>query len=206
MKAISPVEALGAQRAQHRHHGGDAAAARHEQDAPWALRRQHEVPAHRVQADHHSGPGMVIEVGGHQAGVVATDRQFDVRVTLGIRGRVRTGAPTAVDLDREVYVLAREETREGPVGLECQGDAARGLAPHGDHLRAGVSLGPGRGDQLCVPVHTVWPGQQVDQRRPEHPPRQSLSEHMYTLNQLPAERQPIQPGCVRFHIGEQSYS
>ncbi len=105
------IGALGAQRAQHRHHGGDAAAARHEQDAPWALRRQHEVPADRVQADHHSGPGMVVEVGGDQAAVVAADRQFDVRGTLGIRGRVRAGAATAVDLDREVDVLAGEETR-----------------------------------------------------------------------------------------------
>ena len=52
---------------------------------------------------------------------------------------------------------------------------------HGDHLRAGVSLGPGRGDQLCVPVHTVWSSQQVDQRGPENPPRQSLSEHTYTV-------------------------
>ena len=49
-------------------------------------RRQHEVPADRVQADDHSGPGVVIQVGGHQAAVVATDRQFDVRVALGIRG------------------------------------------------------------------------------------------------------------------------
>ena len=51
-----------------------------------------------------------------------------------------------------------------PVGLEDQGDAARGLAPHRDDLGPGVSRGPSRGDQLGVPVHAMGPGQQVDQR------------------------------------------
>ena len=95
---------------------------------------------------------------------MAADGQLDVRGALGVGRRIAAGAAAAVDLDGEVDVLAGAETGERAVGLQGQGDAARGLPPHGDDLGAGFAQRPGRGDQLGVPVHAVRSGQQVDQR------------------------------------------
>ena len=95
---------------------------------------------------------------------MAADGQLDVRGALGAGRRVGPGAAAAVDLDGEVDVLAGAEAGERPVGLQGQGDAARGLPPHRDDLGPGVSRGPGRVDELGVPVHAVRSGEQVDQR------------------------------------------
>ncbi len=126
--------------------------------------RKSEVPADGVQADNHAGAGVLVQVVGHQPAVVAADGQLDVRGALSAGRRVGTGAATAVDLDRQIDVLAGAKTGERLIGLQRQRDAARGLPAHRDHLRAGVSRGPGRVDQLGVSVHAMGPGQQVDQR------------------------------------------
>ena len=121
-------------------------------------------PPTESRPDDHAGPGVLAEVGGDQAAVVAAHGQLDMRGALGARRRVGPGAAAPVDLDGEVDVLAGAETGERPVGLQGQCDAARGLPPHRDDLGPGIARGPGRGDQLGVPVHAVGPGQQVDQR------------------------------------------
>jgi hypothetical protein len=107
---------------------------------------------------------VLVQVVRHQAVVVAAHRQLDVRGVLGAGRRIGPGAATAVDLDGEVDVLAGAEAGERPVGFQGECDAARGLAPHRDHLRAGISNGPDRVDELGIPVHAVRSGEQVDQR------------------------------------------
>ena len=125
---------------------------------------ENEVSADGIQPDDHAGPGVLVEVVGHQAAVVAAHGQFDMQGPLGAGRRIRPGAATAVDLDSEVDVLAGAETGECPVGLQDQCDAAPGLPPHRDDLGPGFARGPSRGDQLGVPVHAMGPGQQVGQR------------------------------------------
>ena len=75
------------------------------------LRGENEVSADGVEPDDHAGPGVLVEVGGDQAAVVAAHGQFDMRGPLGAGRRVGPGAATAVDLDREVDVLAGAESR-----------------------------------------------------------------------------------------------
>ena len=101
-----------AQCAQHRHHRGDAAAARDEQDAADRTGRQRELATDGVQADDHAFAGVLEQERRDQAAVVAADGELDQPVGLGVGRRVRPGAATAVDLDRQVDVLAGAESGE----------------------------------------------------------------------------------------------
>ena len=164
MNAISPVGALGAQVRSIDITGVMPLPPDTNRMRRGRCVREDEVATDGVQPDDHAGPGVLVEVVGHQPAVVTANGQLDVRGALGAGRRVGPGAATAVDLDGEVDVLAGAKAGERPVGLQGQCDAARGLPAHRDDLRAGVSRGPGRVDQLGVPVHAMGPGQQVDQR------------------------------------------
>ena len=117
------VEALGLQGAQHGYHRGDTAAAGDEQDAPRPHRGHHEIAADGVEPDHHAGLGVVAQVGRHQTAVVAADGQLDVAGTLRAGRRVAAGTAAAVDLNRQIDVLAGLKSGEGGVGLQRQRDA-----------------------------------------------------------------------------------
>ena len=132
-----------AHRAHHRHHRGDTAAAGDEQDARRPLGRQGEVATDRVEAEDHSRPRVVAQIGGHQPAVVAADGQLDVRRVFCAGGRVAAGAAAPVDLDGEVDVLAGLESGERLVRFQDERHAAGRLAAHRDDLRAGLASGPG---------------------------------------------------------------
>ena len=150
------------------------------------------------------------EVSRDHAVVVHADGQLDEPVALGVGGRVTARLPTSVDLDGEVDVLARTQGgsgREGRVGFKSEGDAARRLPADRDDLGAGIAQRPSGLDELRVAIDAVRAGEQVDQRRPQHPVPQArrlrlselrLSEHVYTVRLMAQSRQSIWPGCGRF--------
>jgi len=190
------VEALGDERAQHRHDGGDAAAARDEEDAARPLSGEYEVASADGQPHDEPGTGVSEEVLGDPAAVVQADGQFDQVLTLGVRRRVAPRLPAAVDLDGQVDVLAGAQCRSGSehrVRFQRQRHAARGVAADGNDLGPGVAQCPGRLDELGVSVDPVGSGQQVDEGGAQHSIAearlQRLSEHVYTVRSLPPIRQ-----------------
>ena len=97
---------------------------------------------------------------------MATDRQFEIGAAFGVGRRVAASVPAAIDVDREVDVLAGLDGvggREAPIWSEREGDAARSGPAHVDDLGAGLAQRPSRCHQLGVPVDAVRTGKQVYQ-------------------------------------------
>ena len=128
------------------------------------------------------GPGVLAQVGRHQAAVVAGRRQLDVAGALGAGRRVGPGAATAVDLDGQVDVLAGAEAGNARLGSSVSVTLRGVCRAHRDDLRAGLARVQVGVDQLGVAVHAVRPGEQIDQReRSTVQAGQSFSEHVYTV-------------------------
>ena len=158
-----------AERAQHRHHRRDAAAAADQQDAIRALLRQREL-AFGLRQDHGGAHLQVLlEVFGNKAAGVGLGGEFDQAVLAVHRvgGRVAAGAAHAVDLDRQAHVLAGGKALPVAVGAQAQGDAVGGLVADGHDLGADFAEGPGRGELFHVAVDAVRIGQRRGEARVE---------------------------------------
>src|SRR5918997_471393 len=162
---------LGAERAEHRHHGRDPAAAADEQESLRPRARQHEVAVGLREAEDHARASARLKVPRDDALRMGGDRQLDaiVRVLRG-RGRVGTSVAYASDLHGDAHVLACAKAAPCARRTDGESHAAGGqVADVGDLSADRVHRCP-RVDQLKVMVDVVRPRECARGSRGEKPP------------------------------------
>jgi len=184
--------ALVAQRAQHRDHRSDPAAAGDEQQPLGAMVRQDEVPRRGLEADDGADAQRAAGVDGHAAAFVRLDRQLDQRVVLRAGRRVAAAPADAVDRERDLRVLAGAKALPRGIRSQRQRDAARSGAADADDLGARLPEREHRIDDLEIAVDAVRTREQVDERRGQRA-ADRLSEHVYTDSGSGAVRQTSVP-------------
>ena len=156
------------QRAQDRHHRGDAGAAGDQQQPAGQRVGQGELAVGLREVDDVADPGVVDQVLGHHAVGVGAHGERDEVAGLGLRRGDREAAGTAgaVDLDADLDVLAGLVAAPGAGRLEGdRGDRLAGAGLAGDVDDAGAHLvdDPHGVDELEVAVHAVGRRERADQ-------------------------------------------
>jgi hypothetical protein len=160
----------GAQRPQHRHHGRDATAGADQQDLLGQRIRQVEVPGRLLEVDEHAGMRALDQEVRDQAFGVGLDRQLQCALRARSRcGRIAARPAHAVDLDADLYELARAESLPGAIRSQRQGDAVGSQALHAGHLGAAIPPRPGRPDLLEEPVDPGRAGEEVEDAGAKEP-------------------------------------
>src|SRR3954454_25161824 len=164
---------LVAERAQHRHHRRDPAAAADEQDALGPRFGQDEVAGRARQPDDHPGGRVVAQVARDPALGVRRDRQLELagRV-LRAGGGIGTRVTDAVDVDAEAERLPGLQAAPVVVGPQRERDALRGLVADGGHLGAHLAPDQQRAHELDVAVDAMRIGERLGEVRVQQPPAQ----------------------------------
>ena len=200
MNAISPVEALGAQCAQHRHHRRDAAAAGDEQDAPRPLRRAGRSRRRRSRGRRPCRAGRA------RRGRWRPGRRRGGRRSARCAGRPRRWPASSGRVRRRPSIstvrLMCWPARK-PVNARLGSRVSvtlRGVCRRTATTLARASPVVQVGATSSVYRSTPWgPVSRSTSGDRSTRARQSLSEHMYTVRHAAGRRQWIRAGCGRFH-------
>src|SRR5213594_1045524 len=144
------VDSASEQVAQHRHEGGDAAAARDHEELRRHRVGQDEITERLAELDDVADREMLVQVARHPAPGVTLHGERDGAVgRRRVRRTVSARVTRAVDLDRELYMLAG--TKAPPVAVGTQDEAhhvaglgADRLDPRQDAVQGELRVQPAR--------------------------------------------------------------
>ena len=160
-------EALVAERAQHRHHGGDPAPAADKQHPPGARLGQHERALGLSQADDQPRPRLVAQEARHLALRMGRDGQLERAACSVLRagGGVGASLTNPIDIDAQADELPRAQPTPILVRAEGESDALWRLVADRRDLGAHVALYEHRAHELDVTIDPVGVGKRLEQLR-----------------------------------------